>query len=104
MKRVVSTLLALVLVLALAGTAAAAGEGSITIDNAVKGKTYTIYRIFDLDSHSEDYQALNYKVSAKWTAFFEEGAEGLNYVDIDELGYVTWKENASAADLSLIHI
>lgn len=100
MKRVVSTLLALVLVLALAGTAAAAGEGSITIDNAVKGKTYTIYRIFDLDSHSEDYQALNYKVSAKWTAFFEEGAEGLNYVDIDELGYVTWKENASAADFA----
>ena len=100
MKRVVSTLLALVLVLALAGTAAAAGEGSITIDNAVKGKTYTIYRIFDLDSHSEDYQALNYKVSAKWAAFFAEGAEGLNYVDIDELGYVTWKENASAADFA----
>ena len=100
MKRVVSTLLALVLVLALAGTAAAAGEGSITIDNAVKGKTYTIYRIFDLDSHSKDYQALNYKVSAKWTAFFEKGAAGLNYVDIDELGYVTWKENASAADFA----
>lgn len=100
MKRVVSTLLALVLVLALAGTAAAAGEGSITIDNAVKGKTYTIYRIFDLDSHSEDYQALNYKVSAKWAAFFAKGAEGLNYVDIDELGYVTWKENASAADFA----
>ena len=100
MKRVVSTLLALVLVLALAGTAAAAGEGSITIDNAVKGKTYTIYRIFDLDSHSEDYQALNYKVSAKWAAFFAKGAEGLNYVDIDELGYVTWKEKASAADFA----
>ena len=100
MKRVVSTLLALVLVLALVGTAAAAGEGSITIDNAVVGKTYTIYRIFDLDSHSEDYQALNYKVSAKWAAFFAEGAEGLNYVDIDELGYVTWKENASAADFA----
>lgn len=100
MKRVVSTLLALVLVLALAGTAAAAGEGSITIDNAVVGKTYTIYRIFDLDSHSEDYQALNYKVSAKWDEFFKTGAEGLNYVDIDELGYVTWKENASAADFA----
>ncbi len=100
MKRVVSTLLALVLVLALVGTAAAAGEGSITIDNAVVGKTYTIYRIFDLDSHSEDYQALNYKVSAKWAAFFAEGAEGLNYVDIDKLGYVTWKENASAADFA----
>ena len=104
MKRVVSTLLALMLVLALVGTAAAEAtepvKGSITINNAVKEKTYTIYRIFDLDSHNTDYTAINYKVSAKWAAFFAEGAEGLNYVDIDELGYVTWKENASAADFA----
>ena len=102
MKRVVSTLLALMLVLALVGTAAAEAtepvKGSITINNAVKEKTYTIYRIFDLDSHNTDYSAINYKVSAKWAAFF--AAEGLNYVDIDELGYVTWKENASAADFA----
>lgn len=100
MKRVVSTLLALVLVLALAGTAAAAGEGSITIDNAVNGKTYTIYRIFDLDSHNTDYSAINYKVSAKWADFFKTGAEGLNYVTIDDMGYVTWKDSASAADFA----
>ena len=99
MKRVVSTLLALVLVLALAGTAAAAGEGSITIDHAVKGKTYTIYRIFDLDSHNTDYTAINYTVSEKWKAFFEGNALGLNYVDIEN-DYVTWKDGASAADFA----
>ena len=103
MKRVVSTLLALMLVLALVGTAAAEAtepvKGSITINNAVKEKTYTIYRIFDLNSHNTDYSAINYKVSEKWKAFFEGNALGLNYVDIEN-DYVTWKTGASAADFA----
>lgn len=100
MKKIISVLLALVMTLALSVTALAAGEGSITVDNAVNGKTYTIYRIFDLNSHSEDYKAINYKVNTQWSAFFAEGAQGLNYVTIDGQGYVTWKENASAADFA----
>lgn len=100
MKKIISVLLALVMTLALSVTALAAGEGSITVDNAVNGKTYTIYRIFDLNSHSNDYKAINYKVSEKWKGFFEANAEGLKYVDIDGQGYVTWKENASAADFA----
>lgn len=96
MKKIISVLLALVMTLALSVSALAAGEGSITIDNAVVDKTYTIYRIFDLNSHSDDYKAINYKVSAKWSAFFEEDADGLKYVDIDNQGYVTWKKDASA--------
>ena len=103
MKRVVSTLLALMLVLALVGTAAAEAtepvKGSITINNAVKEKTYTIYRIFDLNSHNTDYTAINYTVSEKWADFFKAGAEGLKYVTIDEMGYVTWK-GTSAADFA----
>ena len=100
MKKIISVLLALVMTLALSVSALAAGEGSITVDNAVNGKTYTIYRIFDLNSHSEDYKAINYKVSEKWKGFFEANAEGLKYVDIDGQGYVTWKKNASAADFA----
>lgn len=61
-KRIASVLLALVMALSLITTAFAAGEtGSITIDNAVVGKTYTIYRIFDLNSHNNDYTAINYR-------------------------------------------
>ena len=100
MKRVLTILLALVLTLAMAVPAMAAGEGSITIDNAVVGKTYTIYRIFDLNSHNTDYSAINYTVNEKWKAFFAEGAKGLDYVDIDEMGYVTWKTDASAANFA----
>lgn len=102
MKRVTSSLLALVLLLALAGTAVAAEDkGSITIDNAIVGKTYTIYRIFDLNSHNTDYSAINYTVSEKWTAFFAEGAPGRTYVDIDKTyGYVVWKTGASPANFA----
>lgn len=101
MKRVTSILLALVLLLALAGTAAAEDKGSITIDNAIVGKTYTIYRIFNLNSHNTDYSAINYTVSEKWTAFFAEGAPGRAYVDIDKTyGYVAWKTGASPANFA----
>lgn len=102
MKRVTSILLALGLLLALAGTAVAAEDkGSITIDNAIVGKTYTIYRIFDLNSHNTDYSAINYTVSEKWTAFFAEGAPGRTYVDIDKTyGYVVWKTGASPANFA----
>ena len=101
MKRVTSILLALALLLALAGTAAAEDKGSITIDNAIVGKTYTIYRIFDLNSHNTDYSAINYTVSEKWTAFFAEGAPGRTYVDIDKTyGYVVWKTGASPANFA----
>ena len=102
MKRVTSSLLALVLLLALAGTAVAAEDkGSITIDNAIVGKTYTIYRIFNLNSHNTDYSAINYTVSEKWTAFFAEGAPGRAYVDIDKTyGYVVWKTGASPANFA----
>lgn len=102
MKRVTSILLALALLLALAGTAVAAEDkGSITIDNAIVGKTYTIYRIFDLNSHNTDYSAINYTVSEKWTAFFAEGAPGRTYVDIDKAyGYVVWKTGASPANFA----
>lgn len=101
MKRVTSSLLALVLLLALVGTAVAEDKGSITIDNAIVGKTYTIYRIFDLNSHNTDYSAINYTVSEKWTAFFAEGAPGRTYVDIDKTyGYVVWKTGASPANFA----
>lgn len=99
-RRTLALLLAAALVLALSIAAFADGTntGSITINNAVNGKEYKIYRIFDLNSHNDDYSALNYTVNASWADFFKEGAAGLTYVTIDkDFGYVTWKTDASAA-------
>ena len=121
MKKTIAILLALVLLLSLGVAAFAEGDvtpepikGSITIgantgvdENAnvgnmdpIDGQTYTIYRIFDLESFNAQTNAYSYKVSEKWTVFFAEGAKGLDFVTIDEQGYVTWIEGKSAAEFA----
>lgn len=82
------------------GTDTNADTGSITIDNAVVGQTYTIYRIFDLESYDAASNAYAYKVNANWNDFFNENAAGRKYVTIDDNGYVTWQESASVADFA----
>lgn len=64
-RKLASLLLALVMVFALATTAFAqdvtvkGGTGSITISNAAKGETYTIYKLFDA-TVSEDGSSIAY--------------------------------------------
>lgn len=66
-RKLTSLLLALVMVFALATTAFAqdvtvtGGTGSITISNAAKGETYTIYKLFDATVHvDEDGSSIAY--------------------------------------------
>lgn len=98
-KSILAVILALALVLVSGVVAFAAGEtkGSITIDNAVKDQTYTIYRIFDIADHTSDYNGILYTVNSKWNDFFTAGAAGLNYVKKGANGYVSWKTGANAA-------
>ena len=97
-KRIASVLLALVMALSLITTAFAEGEnGSITIDNAVVGQTYTIYQILDLESYNADSGAYAYKATPDWSGFINgNGVKGV-YVNVDAQGYVTWVEDADAA-------
>ncbi len=94
-KRVLALLAALALVLAMAVPAFAAstaatgdnaGSSSITIDGAVNGKTYTLYRIFDVASKTDD--GMVYNVTTAWKPFFEGSGAGTKYVEIDSLGQV----------------
>ena len=94
-KKLASLLLALVMVFALATTAFAAGTNSITVNGAQKGETYKLYKMLDLIVN-EDQTAYSYTVNTEWNDFFTTGA-GKDYVDIDELGYVTWKEGKDTA-------
>lgn len=81
-KRLFAMLLAVLMTLAIGTTAFAqgintnSGAGSITITNAVKDKTYDIYRIFDLtgvDTSSPadgKFDTYAYTINANWAGFF----------------------------------
>lgn len=96
MKKTMALLLALIMVFALAVPAMAAGDGSITINNAVVGQTYTIYRVFDLESYNAQTKAYAYKINNDWTAFAQT-AGAQNYIKLDDQGYVTWVGEATDA-------
>lgn len=69
-----------------AATGDNAGSSSITIDGAVNGKTYTLYRIFDVASKTD--AGMVYNVTTAWKPFFEGNSAGTGYVEIDSLGQV----------------
>lgn len=91
-KKLFAALLAAVLVLAMAVPAFAvtnATKGSITISNTVKDETYTIYRMFKLDSYNAESKTYSYTVESAWEGFFKTGAGG-NYITLDGQGHPTW--------------
>lgn len=98
-KKLFAALLAAALVLAMAVPAFAvtnATKGSITISNTVKDETYTIYRMFKLDSYNAESNTYSYTVEPAWETFFSTGA-GSSYIDLDSNGHPTWKTGADAA-------
>jgi len=85
-RKLASLLLALVMVFALATTAFAqdvtvtGGTGSITISNAAKGETYTIYKLFDATVNADGSSI----------AYTGEIPESLNtYFTADDNGYIS---------------
>lgn len=98
-KKLFAALLAAALVLAMAVPAFAetnATKGSIKIDHTVSGETYTIYRMFKLDSYNAESNTYSYTVEPAWETFFSTGA-GSSYIDLDSNGHPTWKTGADAA-------
>ena len=83
--------------LALSVSALAAGEGSITINNAVKDQTYTIYELLYLESYNKDAGAYSYKATAAWKTFIESTDIEGKYMHTDGQGYVTWVKDADPA-------
>ena len=105
--RALALLLALVLILGLVvtgfaddGGTTAAFDGTITVTNTVEGQTYTLYKILDLESYDEAAKAYSYKPATGWDSFFKGNDISGTYVEINELGYVTWKKNADGSDVA----
>ena len=75
-------------------------SGSITINNAVIGQTYSIYKILELESYDKVQGLYSYKQVDAWKDFFQvkdastgiEKGAGSDFVTIDENGYATWKD------------
>ena len=85
-KRVLALLAAFALVLAMAVPAWADGNtGSITVQGAVNGESYSIYKIFDVTGYDMTTKPhkITYKVTDGWAPFFEEGKPGAKYVKLD---------------------
>lgn len=96
-KKLVGLLLALVMVFAMSAAMAEGETGSITINDAIVGQTYTIYEILDLESYNASANAYAYKATTAWSNFINDTAIKGTYVEVDAQGYVTWKTGADAA-------
>ena len=54
----------------------------------------------DLESYDETANAYSYKPAAGWDSFFKGNDIKDKYVEINELGYVTWKKSADGNDVA----
>lgn len=91
-KRVLALLAALALVLAMAVPAFAEGNtGSITVQGAVNGEIYSIYKIFDVTGYdmTTNPHKITYKVTDGWASFFEKGNPGAKYVTLDSKNQIS---------------
>lgn len=97
MKKAMTLLLALTLALMMALPVLAEGteKGTITIDNAVVGQKYTIYRILDLESYSGNAYA--YKATTDWETFVNGEDVKDIYLKVIDGDYVEWVGDTSAA-------
>lgn len=104
-KRVLALLAAFALVLAMAVPAWAEGNtGSITVEKAKAGETYSIYKIFDVVSYdtSVSPSKIVYKVTSEWKDFFAIGNAGVKYITLDKNDQVskTSLDASNAADFA----
>lgn len=104
-KRVLALLAAFALVLAMAVPAFADGNtGSITVEKAKAGETYSIYKIFDVVSYdtSVSPSKIVYKVTSEWKDFFAIGNAGVKYITLDKNDQVskTSLDASNAADFA----
>lgn len=84
-------------------TTTATEKGTITINKAIDGQTYTIYKLLDLESYVPETATqtglYSYKPAAEWKSFFET-AEAKKYITVDKNGYANWVKGANQAEFA----
>ena len=90
-KKIAAIMFAFMMVVSMSCNVKAAGTGKITIDNAKKDETYTIYQVLTLESSDVEKGLYSYvPVNDAWKAYFKT-EEGKKYMTVDDNGYVTTK-------------
>lgn len=81
--------------------------GKITINNAMAGQTYSIYKVLELESYDKVNGLYSYKPATDWNSFFDSTIDedtqkpkgaGSAYITIDSNGYATWIAGITDAD------
>lgn len=109
LKKIAAIMLSIMMVLGMASVVSADtttsgkygdNNGTITINNAIKDHTYTIYRILKLESFSNTGTTGNYAYTVEdgWDAFVSDSTTGGKYLTKDSSGYVTWKTEVNEND------
>lgn len=99
-KKIAAIMFAFMMVFSLSTNAKAVTTGSITIDNAIKGQTYKIYKIMDLESYDPGEGLYSYKpASPQWKTFFTSNPVAQKYIKLDtNTDGITWKDNSTAGE------
>lgn len=100
-KKIAAIMLSVMMVLGMASvvsadegeTAAPTGNGKITINNAIAGQTYKIYKILELESYDATTGNYAYKATSDWKTFIDSSVA---YFKTDSNGGVTW--NATSGE------
>jgi fimbrial isopeptide formation D2 family protein/LPXTG-motif cell wall-anchored protein len=104
MKKLFAVLMAIALVLTMGTTFAfAAGDGTITIDNAIVDSTYSVYKMLHFTPSKTDVNKGVYTIVDGWADFFA-GDTAKEYFDVVTQGgqtTVVLKENGKAVDQKL---
>lgn len=103
-KKIAAIMFALVMVISMGANVSVAHaeegaqtgtKGKITINDAVDGQIYTIYKMLDLESYDPENGLYSYKpASEAWKTFFADGKPGHDYATINENGYITWTDKS----------
>lgn len=105
-KKLMAALLAVALLCAMAVPAFAAdAPGSITINNAVSGKTYNVYRILDIATHNDGYTGIVYKTNDKWSNFINStDVKSKYFAAVGNDGVITVKDGLNADDAKALAV
>lgn len=71
-------------------TTATTEKGTITINNAVDGQTYTIYKLLDLESYDKTKNNYSYKPANGWESFIDQNTD---YFIKNKYDGISWKAN-----------